>query len=130
MRLPGSTASVGWDALAAQLLCLEWMPYHSQTFGATRLRLPSRDYTRSLALESIKKDALFVLMRARELWLELVPELTTANVIELKNARRTYVSTGNMADEFDEVAGRITAEIRRVRTAAPARPTIRKRPKN
>jgi hypothetical protein len=48
-------AEVGEECVADSILCVEYFPYHSQSFNHSRLRLPSQEYSFQLVREAIRR---------------------------------------------------------------------------
>lgn len=80
---------------------VEYFPYHSRTFNV-RLDKPleSQRYSFELVREAIKKDAIILLMRGKELWREAVPELQElGNCITPHSTRNVILSEKNLGKE-------------------------------
>jgi hypothetical protein len=100
------TDVVGERAVTRGLLCLEYVPYHSSSFGSRGLSLPSQAYTFELLRAALRRGAYVVVMRARRLWLQSVPELasySSSHVRVIKNPRNPALSPANLGSAFREV---------------------------
>lgn len=89
------------EDVANAVFVVELHGYHSTKFSSA-LRLPSQEYTRELVLRAIARRADFVIMRGERHWLQLVPELATANRSLVRNVQNPTISPGNL-DPFDRV---------------------------
>lgn len=88
---------VGLHALARGTLCLEFFPYHSQSFAHGHLRLPSQRFTFELLKRAIDRGALVLCMRGLRLWCGAVPNLAGyAGLIAPANPRSAALSTRNL----------------------------------
>ena len=63
------------QVVARSILNVPYFPYASRTFGHSRLRLPSQDYSFRLVQEAVSRHAIVVLMRTGAPWLTAVKEL-------------------------------------------------------
>lgn len=83
--------------LSNKLMCLQYLAYHSTTYTDPLGYLPSQNYTFGLLKQAIKDRKTIVIMRSKKLWFRAVPELMACPYMELKNYRRPFLSSGNMA---------------------------------
>jgi hypothetical protein len=82
--------------IARSILVVEYFPYHSKGFRRMRLGVPSQKFGFSLVLSAISRGAIVVIMRAKQLWMEAVPELATySNTYTLNSPQNVVVSPGN-----------------------------------
>ena len=99
---------VGFDAVAQNISCVQFAPYHSAQYAATTPRLPSQEYSFWLVKQAIARGAEIVVMRSVKLWLNAVPELNTYKRLHLGlNPRAPYISPGNLGPSFDILVRRI-----------------------
>jgi hypothetical protein len=96
------------ETLARRLLCLEFFPYHSERFDRATPRVPSQGYTFALLRQAIERGAVIVVMRARELWFEAVPELCHAGVHRLNSTQAVYITPGNCPEGYPEIVKRLS----------------------
>ena len=84
---------------ARSLLCVEYFPYHSRRFRwAKKLKVDSQHYGFGLVRSAIDRKAVIVIMRARRLWIERVPELDKySRTFTLNSPQNVVVSPGNCA---------------------------------
>lgn len=75
---------------------VEFFPYHSVRYKPTKSLLPSQEFTRQLVRAGCKAEKKFIIMRAGKQWLDLVPELVTANKTELLNTQGSWITLDNM----------------------------------
>ena len=109
-RFEGSTAGHRWwarkagaliraaglEAVTANLLVIEWFPYHSVKFKEMSSTLPSQQFGFQVVQEAIKRNALVVAMRSWRRWESTLPELTGySNYFQLKNPQNPTLSPGN-----------------------------------
>ncbi len=85
------------EQLAARLLCIEFFPYHSRSFGHAHLRLPSQRFSFALLQRAIQRGALVLCMRGYRHWCGAVPELANyPGLLRPKSARSASLSAGNL----------------------------------
>ena len=65
----------GRSIVANNVLCVEFFPYHSVKCKHPLDRLPSQDYSFGLVQRAIERQAVILIMRAKTLWFEAMPEL-------------------------------------------------------
>ena len=95
------------EEIAHSLFCVEYFPYHSQRFRRMGQPLPSQWYAFDLVSEAIIRNAVIVIMRARKLWLEAVPELGKhSRVYTLKSPQNVVISPRN-CPEFEVIVSAI-----------------------
>lgn len=93
----------GLDHVRSNVSCVEWFAYHSATFRKLPV-LPSQKYSFELVNGAIDRGAGIVLMRSRALWVESVPRLESAGMVELRVPRSPYVTPANLAENgFERV---------------------------
>ncbi|MHB1103221.1 MAG: hypothetical protein ACYC0C_10710 [Devosia sp.] len=87
----------GRDRISRRFFCAELFPYHSERFHL-RHHVPSQAFTFQLVREACLQGKSFIFMRARQAWLEAVPELRNARTTKLRNNRNPAISFGNIED--------------------------------
>jgi hypothetical protein len=109
-RLGALIESVGLEAVAQNVLCVEYFPYHSKKYKKCE-RLPSQDYSFALARDAVKRNAVILLMRGKEQWTNAVPSLSSYNQLFFPNSFQcAYVSRNNYnSKEFDTAVAKIIA---------------------
>ena len=91
-------------AVANNLLCVEWFPYHSYSYKAIPKRiapelLPSQRYAIHLVEAAMSRGARIIAMRSYRTWEQHVPGLNSyPKVHHLSSAQSAHLSPGNMAD--------------------------------
>jgi hypothetical protein len=90
--------AVGLDRVQTAVACVEWLPYHSPTFRRLPAVLPSQEYGFRLVSEAADRGAVIVLMRSRKLWLDAVPALSGADLLEMKVPRSPYLTPANLTE--------------------------------
>lgn len=102
---------VGFEAVAKNLSCVQFFPYHSPTFGSARLSVPSQQFGFQLVRNAVRRNAEIVVMRSRRLWFAAVPELSQYSRVHfIKNPRNPSLSPNNLTG-FKEIATCIRADI-------------------
>lgn len=110
-KLSALIAALGSDeAVAPSIFVAELHGYHSKRFHR-RLRISSQQYTFALVRAALERQAHIVVMRGRRSWLHLLPELTEAPLITLRNPQNPTISPGNCPEQFDAI-------VRAIRRAA------------
>jgi hypothetical protein len=89
----------GLETVMTSFFCVEYFPYHSRRYRALPQKLPSQAFTSALVKHGCAKQKHFIIMRQKEAWLSLVPELANAHTVELRNRRNVWISANNMTDQ-------------------------------
>lgn len=107
-KLRWLAAELGDDFLRERLFCAEFYPYHSKEFYGPREPVPSQAFAFGLVRGVMKRNVPIVVMRGKELWESVIPELSSyPNRFDL-HGRNAAISPGNMGPgEFAELVGRI-----------------------
>lgn len=96
-RLRAISAEVGIEVLRRHLMCIQFFPYHSRTFAAGNIRLPSQSFTVHLVRDAIQRECGIVIARGRDIWSRLVPEIAAyEHLYELANPRAVYLTPRNI----------------------------------
>jgi hypothetical protein len=105
-RLAELINELGAETVARNVLVVQLCAWASESFHEP-LRLPSRAFARRLVLHQIQCGSVFVLVRSREPWLTLVPELKDQPIILTAHTLTAHLSRGNLGDGWNLVAGAI-----------------------
>lgn len=98
--------SVGVEAVAQGLLCVEYFGYHSATYSGATPRLPSQDYGFNLVRSALAREAVVLVLRSAKFWFAAVPELSSyRRRYSLRSVQNVSVSPKNCPDGFSEVLG-------------------------
>jgi hypothetical protein len=101
-------AEVGEECVADSILCVEYFPYHSQSFNHSRLRLPSQEYSFQLVREAIRRRVIIVQLRGARVWAGAVPELARyRNCYFTRTTRTAAISPRNCPDGYRRIVLRI-----------------------
>lgn len=106
-RLRELTDLYGNRVVARNLLCLEFFPYHSISFGNKTPKVPSQQYTFTLLRAALKRNAVVIAMRAFDKWIDNVPELRDYDVHRLNSQQAVYVTAKNCPTGFAEATARL-----------------------
>ncbi len=91
------------------IACVEWFPYHSESFTGMDETLPSQLYTFNVVREAAARGAEMVIMRAANRWRLSVPTLDQARPTMLRNPQNPWLSPNNLgADNFRRVVAALT----------------------
>jgi len=103
--------TVGFDAVAKNLLCIQYFPYHSREYKPSAVSAPSQRYSFGLLRAAIGRQAEVVVMRSRRLWCLAVPELDSyAHLHVVRNPRNPALSPRNLGeDSFRALLARFSA---------------------
>ncbi|PNG50357.1 MULTISPECIES: hypothetical protein [unclassified Variovorax] len=101
-RLRELREALGPELVSNNVLALQLCPWASENF-APKLKLPSRAYTRELALHQLAAGSHFVLVRSVAAWFELVPELAGAKLARTASQRSAHLSKGNLKSYWEGV---------------------------
>jgi len=100
--------AVGVDAVAKNMCCVQFFPYHSRTFGSTRLSVPSQQYGFGIVRRAVERGADIIVMRSWKLWSAAVPELRGyRNLHFIKNPRNPTLSLANLGNGFNALLVRL-----------------------
>ena len=103
-RLRRLTEQVGLQRVVAGIACVEWFPYHSPTFRRLPFLSPSQRYSFQLVASALDRGVEVVVMRSYSYWLESVPQLARAAVLQVKVPRSPYLTPANLpAGGFDKL---------------------------
>lgn len=110
-KLKALIEKCGREQVAQNLLCVELFPYHSKKFKKIA-PLKSQKYAFNLLKKAIKRNAIIIIMRSEELWIESVPEIKIAierkQCSSLKNPQSVYLTKGNLPEGvFDQLIKKI-----------------------
>jgi hypothetical protein len=95
--------------VSRRLFCLEYFPYHSRRFTHNLPKLPSQEYAFYLLRQGVDRNALVIVMRARDLWLQAVPQLTSAHTYYLKSWQNVSITPNNCPTGFPEIVKRLSS---------------------
>lgn len=101
-RLNDLIQDTSLSAVAKNLLCIEWFPYHSYHYKALPKSISgglliSQKYAITLVESAIVRGATIIAMRRYRDWVEHVPDLNNyAKVHHLKSTQNGYLSSGNI----------------------------------
>jgi hypothetical protein len=104
---PLAEAVGGYEAVSQYVFVAETHGYHAIKYR--NVALPSQEYTKHLLRDCIARDAVVIIMRARSVWMRLVPELSRARVFDLNSSQNVTVSPRNCPRGFAGAVARIRA---------------------
>jgi hypothetical protein len=91
------------------LACVEWFPYHSESFTGLNETLPSQLYSFNLVQGAADRGVELIVMRAAKQWHLSIPTLDQARTTVLRNPRNPWLSPTNLgADNFRRVVTALT----------------------
>ncbi|CAN5332306.1 hypothetical protein BH09PSE5_BH09PSE5_06980 [soil metagenome] len=100
------------------LFCVEFSPYHSETFSHGHLRLPSQQYSFSLVEAAMQRGAEVVCMRGERCWNGALPGLASYRRLHrFSNPRSSSISLANVVG-FPRIVAAIERAERRANTNA------------
>jgi hypothetical protein len=100
-----------FDAVAKQIACVQFVPYHSPEFARSSPSLPSQAYSFGLVRAAMARGAEIVVLRSRKLWLDAIPELQTyARLHMARNPRSPYLSRGNLGSAWMPLVQRLQGD--------------------
>jgi len=105
---PLELAGVTRDELARGVMMVEFFPYHSVSYRHNRQYIPSQQYQFYLVREAMRLGKTMIIMRARNIWIEAVPELADYPYLELSSPQNVSVSRVNLDNKngigtFDKI---------------------------
>ncbi len=103
LKLKSLIQKVGIEKVANELFCIEFFPYHSKKYKSINKILFSQEYNFNLLKESIKRNALIIIMRSSNKWLEFIPELKNYKFYKLKSNQNVSITKNNLGESFDEI---------------------------
>lgn len=96
--------------VANGVLCVEYFPYHSESWGWPP-RLPSQTYTFGLVASAMERGAVIVILRSKALWTDAVPDLANyPRSFTHRNRRHPWVSQRNCPDGYTAIINAIQAD--------------------
>jgi len=106
----------GIEIIGKKVSKIQFFPYVSKKFksipykfienefGVGKKHLHTQEYSFHLVREAIKRDAVIIITRSKNLWLNAVPELKDyPNLLYTKNARQPYITENNMIGGYDRI---------------------------
>jgi hypothetical protein len=96
---PLTVAGITKRQLGEQVMCIEYLPYHSKKYKRLGRLLPSQEYTFQLVREAIKAHKVIVMMRSEKIWLEAIPELSSYGYMMVKNPQNPVISVANLGQD-------------------------------
>ena len=89
----------GERRVAQSFLCIEYFPYHSQSYKSIGKVLPSQEYSFWLLRQAIDREAVIV-ARSRSMWEKAVPELVDYPKVSSPRSQGFYISRGNCPEAW------------------------------
>lgn len=91
----------GLKNVANRICCIEWFPYHSHKFKQLKENLDSQKYSFYLVEQAIKRNAIIVIMRSKNIWFESIPSLRNYKYkYYLNSAQNVAISRKNCPKGF------------------------------
>jgi hypothetical protein len=108
-RLKALTTATSEEIVARRVLCVEYFPYHSVRFAHTAVRVPSQEYGFWLVREALQRRAVVIVMRARRLWENAVPELRAYKwLFGLNSPQNVSITPRNCPEGFNVALRQLT----------------------
>lgn len=105
------TEDVGFQAVSNRLACIQYTAYHSKEYSKRSPLLPSQEYAFELVRLAMKRKAEIVVMRAKSLWMQAIPALSTYDHLHYaSNPRSPYLSRGNLKSSYAAIARRLATQ--------------------
>jgi hypothetical protein len=100
--------NLGLEIVARNILCVEYLPYHSSRFPGRfrhgKLSLPSQQYSFSLVRAAVRRGAVIMVLRGERRWLTAVQELESyPRRFMVSNVQNPVISPANCADGYERV---------------------------
>ena len=100
-RLRKLVEATSREIVSKNFFVVESMAYHSEKFKF--IDLPSQKYSCELVKKAIERAAIIIIMRSKNVWFDLIPELANyKNLVFMNSWQSTYFSPGNLP-RFEEV---------------------------
>lgn len=98
-------ANLTAQELSKKLFTVEYFPYHSVKYGWRGGVLPSQKYATHLVIEAISREAIIVIMRGKNIWMETISELKEySKVYTLHSSQNVTISERNLGyDNFYKI---------------------------
>lgn len=112
---PLEKAGVTRDELVQGIMMIQFFPYHSVKYVHNRQYIPSQQYQFYLVREAMRLGKTVIIMRARNIWIEAVPELADYPYIELNSPQNVSISRANLDNKngigtFDKVVATLSVK--------------------
>jgi hypothetical protein len=102
--------------LAKAFFCVEYLPYRSRRYLKLGSVLESQHYGFELVRDAMKRRALVVIMRSKQMWFDAIPDLEKYKNLHIaNNPRNPVLSQANLPQGFPQIL-RILARLRRGNT--------------
>ncbi len=89
--------NVALEKVSKKFAAVEWFPYHSVSFKASKVIFPSQTYGFTLVQKAIDSGKIIVVMRSLKLWRTSV--VFKENPIVIRNPRNPVLSSKNLGEE-------------------------------
>lgn len=105
---PLEKAGVTREQLVEGVMMIEFFPYHSVKYTYNKQYVPSQKYQFHLVREAMRLGKMVIIMRAKDKWIEAVPELVDYPYLELNSYLNVSISEANLDNKngkgtFNEV---------------------------
>lgn len=97
----------GTQKIAEEVFNLEYFPYASPHFGFNKVILASQKYTFYPLEEALKRNAIVILMRGKNLWEQAVPALKDYSYYTLNSAQSASISEKNCPGGYAQIVKRL-----------------------
>ncbi len=96
--------------VANDICCIEFFPYHSIKFKKNKNIIESQNYSFYLVEKAIDRNALIIIMRAKDKWTETLPKLKKYKYYSLNSCQNVKVSRKNLSETkgFDNIIELLT----------------------
>ena len=109
-RLRSVIEIVGLECTARSLMCVEYFPYHTNSFSSRTPLVDSQHYGFALVRRAMTRRAEILLMRSTRRWLEAVPELDSyKHRHELRSVQNVSISPRNCPKGFMRLVSALRA---------------------
>lgn len=97
-------ANLTAQELSKKIFTVEYFPYHSIKYGWQSGVLPSQKYAINLIEEAIIREAIVIIMRGKNIWMEAIPELIEyPKVYVLNSPQNVIISKNNLGEKHFNV---------------------------
>ena len=102
-KIKEANFSLWTEKIANEVCCIEYFPYHTKKFKPLKQILKSQKYGFELVKDAISRNALIIIMRAKNVWLKAVPELKNYHYYALNSFLNVTISRKNLPGGFERI---------------------------
>jgi hypothetical protein len=110
-RLRAVIHETNLECTSRGLMCVEYFPYHSDTYSGATPRLQSQEYGFQLVRAAMGRGAIIVILRSEKRWCEAIPDLCEYSLCyRLRSVQYVSISPRNCPEGFESIVAALRQE--------------------